>query len=936
MRKIFGGFVAAAAVMACVSATAAEQKTWYVDNGLDSYEGHDGSSWESALRRIQDAVGKARNGDTVIVAPGVYGDDQGTVVDNDGSTGSNANYSYKPNRIWINNKNITLCSSEGAEKTHIVGKHAGTATGVGTDAVRCIAMSGNANIGGTRIEGFTIRDGGTVAYNTGRTFNSLTSSETITNCPAAHCGGGLLFRYIDGGNHSRIHIVDCVISNCVAAEGAAAFGVSLVRCRVLRNRTCRTGGETAAHCNAANSVFADNGSADFEGTVSSRNASHPVNVVNCTFFNNKGLMLKGSSTAVKAAVCNSFIQQCGELASPGWNGCVFTNCVADCAIAADAGNVTMLSRVDNAQLAAPIYGDFQPVASPCNPLLFGAGEKSFCEQGWIPDADRRLDIRKELRWDPDGSVTVGAYQSGKEMTGGCITVSGYDGSFNYVIDGREFDSPRQGYFYTGETPSQHRIGMVPKSAGTDLQRIWFGGYYETSRYPGTNGSLVVTAPPFSSCKTLFVEARKAKTVFWADPGYKGGDSDGSEDRPYATLQDAVDASAGKTDVLVKARKGVYASGGGFINGNCRVAIANPLCIRAVDGSGETFIAGGDGDPAYADGCGTNAYRCVGMSPGSGSDEAICVTGFTLVGGRTCTNGEDCSAIMKTGGGLLVSRNKENGQLVDCVITDCVAVQASAAYSGWLVNCRIGNCRQAASNARNEGTIQARGVVKYSYLSGCAIGPNQYGTVSVDADCVLWNCTINETQDTLRCSADATLYNVLMLNFPKTQSNIAKPVAGLVIETDAELALAKNYLKVADAKIACRQLGDFRPLADSQVVGAGTTNDVAKFARYTVGGIHGGLFPPGRPMSGASFDIAVPVVLADGRGVSVSGGIGTPFTSKEHPLTLSATDGKRTFHGFKLNGESATSGRTLTLEPADGVSGFVVEPLYAKFFAVSIR
>ena len=940
MGKILNGFATVAVMAVCVSARCAEAQaaTYYVDNKLGSYEGHDGTSWGKAFRRIQEAVAKAKNGDTVIVAPGVYGDDQGTVVDSDGADGSNENYSYITNRIWIHNKNITLRSSEGADATHIVGKHADTDTGIGEGAIRCIAMSGTANIGGTRIEGFTIRDGGTVAFGTGRTYNSTTGAVTGKECPAAHRGGGLLFNYIAGGKHSLIHVVDCVISNCVAAEGAAAFGVSLIRCRVFRNRSCRTNGETAAHCNAANSVFADNGCEAFEGTVSSRHSTYPVNVVNCTFYNNRGLMRKGALNA-SATVFNSFVQQCGNITSEGWNACTFANCVADCDIPSGDGNSKMDLYADKAQLAAPIYGDFQPVASAYNPLLFKSGRKDYCEQDWIPEADRNLDIMKEARWDGDGSVTVGAYQSGKEVKGGCITVSCNNAGDHFAVNGREFEGLKEGYFYSSQTPSQYRIRMISKNAGTDVHHIRLGGYYEQARYTGIAGDITVTAPPFSSCRTLLAQAVKANSVIWADPNYDNskGDPDGSEERPYVTLQDAVDATAGKANVLVKARKGYYASGGGFTNGNCRVVITNSLCVRAVDGPSETFIVGGNGNPAYADGCGANAFRCVGMSPpGIKVAEAIGLVGFTLTGGRTCTNGEECGTHMKLGGGLYVAQNKDNAQLVDCLITDCVAIQASATYSGWLVNCRIENCRQAASNARSEGNAQTRGVVSYSYLSGCVIGPNLYDTVSVDAHCKMWNCTINETQNTLRCSMQAALYNVLMLNFPQTQSDITEPVAGLVIETDAELALAKAYEKVADAKIADRTLGDFRPLADSPVVAAGTTNGVEKFERYTVGGIHGGLFPSGQPMAGASFDVAVPVTVSDDRWISISGGPGTMFVSKEHPLTLNAADTSRTFYGFKVNGELATAGRLLTLEMSSGISAFAVEPLYSKRFIISIR
>ena len=82
--------------------------TYYVDNKLDDYTGHDGSSWALAYHRIQDAVERAVNNDTILVAPGTYGDDQGTVEDKGDTSGSNANYSYQKNRVWINNKHITL------------------------------------------------------------------------------------------------------------------------------------------------------------------------------------------------------------------------------------------------------------------------------------------------------------------------------------------------------------------------------------------------------------------------------------------------------------------------------------------------------------------------------------------------------------------------------------------------------------------------------------------------------------------------------------------------------------------------------------------------------------------------------------------------------------------------------------------------------------
>ena len=178
--------------------------------------------------------------------------------------------------------------------------------------------------------------------------------------------------------------------------------------------------------------------------------------------------------------------------------------------------------------------------------------------------------------------------------------------------------------------------------------------------------------------------------------------------------------------------------------------------------------------------------------------------------------------------------------------------------------------------------------------------------------------------------------MLDLNGPTYQPLINRLTPGLCIETTSSLTLTNDYLKVADAKIAARAEGDFRPLADSPVLAAGTTNDVWNFTIYTVGGIHGACFPAGRPGIGASFDVAVPVTITNMRGITLSGGLGTPFTSATHPLTLEATDTRRGFLGFLVNGELATKERTLTLSALDGIAAYTVEPLYASGTTLIVR
>jgi len=268
------------------------------------------------------------------------------------------------------------------------------------------------------------------------------------------------------------------------------------------------------------------------------------------------------------------------------------------------------------------------------------------------------------------------------------------------------------------------------------------------------------------------------------------------------------------------------------------------------------------------------------------------------------------------------------QLVNCVITNCIGVRGSATRGGWLQNCRVvGNRQSTNPSSVASSTTARRGVCWWSYMSGCVVGPNSYVTVGIDQDCWLWNCTVNETLSTLHLSADSHYFNVLDLNRPTYQTNIKVLTPGLCIETAANLALTNDYLKVADAQLADRSAGDFRPLVGSPVLSNATTNDVYYFSRFTLGGFHGGTLPLGRPVIGASYDAAIPVSVSNINGVTASGDMGTAFVSPAHPVTLTATDTGRAFMGYLVNGELATTERTLVLEAADGIASYTVEPLW---------
>ena len=912
--------------------------TYYVDNKLDDYAGHDGSSWEKAFQRIQDAVAKAANDDIVLVAPGTYGDDQGVVVDKDSGAGSNVNYSYIPNRIWIDNKHITLKSSEGAAVTHIVGAHStDTATGVGTNAVRCISMSGDSNIGGTRIEGFTLRDGGTLAYNAGFTIKK-DGTPTTTACAAAHRGGAALFNYLTNGNESQIHIVDCVISNCVAAEGAAVYGASLIRTKVFDNWTDRARGATVVQGSAYNCVFARNGRVANEGTMLKADNSRPMMIVNCTFFNNQGMILAPSANSKKQAGVFNCLFQCNGGTEVS-EGDAITNCIADVKSVTDVGanNVASTTRAQAAIMVAPIFDDFRPVAETYSAVKkpFGKGAKSYCTQSWIPVGDQSKDLAGAARWDADEKVTVGAYQDGVAMAGGCLTVTFAYGK--YLIDGKDVRGPSNGYFYSPTPLSQYRFKFVPNE-GEEIGHVWLGGYKDSWRYPDMNGELVVTAPPKSTDSMMCVEAKKVTRTYWADANYAGDDSDGTEEKPFKTLQDAVlDVPTVNCYYLVKVKPGSYDQGTAYFWGLSRVKFAQRnICMRSTGGLDKTFIVGADGENADPDGCGTNAVRCVSVD--STSSRYVGLVGFTLTGGRTWNNHmvDGTQNNCRNGGGFF-STGQVAAQAVDCVISNCVAVRGSATYKGMFDNCRIFDNRQAKSPAGETEIESVRGVVWQSYLTGSVIGPNKFSTVCVDQSCKLFNCTVYETQGTQPFSADGDYYNVLELG-ATYQPKMKQAFEGVAIysTTFDNIQPGTNYIQLTTAPIVNHLAGDFRPLAGSPILGAGVMPSTNEFVVLTGGGFHKDLLiRDGRVTIGADGDAATPVTLTSAKGITVSGDLDAGYASANFPLTLTATLTDRDFYGFKVNGEQVTEARTLTLTPTADVAAYSVEPLYEKLGAIML-
>ena len=210
---------------------------FYVDcvNGNDANSGAFGSPFKT----IAAATAVAESGDTIHVAPGIYGEGEGSQKYPDAT-------SEIGTRVIIQD-GVTLESTEGAEKTFIVGSVSpnpgvteGWQTGVGPGAVRCV-VAGN----GATLRGFTLTGGYTHDNSNANSEDRFASAF-----------------YSSGGRTATIE--DCIVSNNVAAA-YTIYQAVVRRCRVIGNTSSKAPGASnnslapgGFRCSWYNTVIADN------------------------------------------------------------------------------------------------------------------------------------------------------------------------------------------------------------------------------------------------------------------------------------------------------------------------------------------------------------------------------------------------------------------------------------------------------------------------------------------------------------------------------------------------------------------------------------------------------------------------------------------------------------------------------------------------------
>ncbi|MDP2895186.1 MAG: right-handed parallel beta-helix repeat-containing protein [bacterium] len=263
----------AIAIVACALSVFLSQPawgaTWYVDAGVST--SGDGSSWQTAFKRIQEGIDAASDGDAVVVAEGTY-------VEN----------------IHFFGKNVVLRSTDPWD----VGIVASTIID-GNEAGSVVTFSGTEN-GNCLLSGFTIRKGYGGSW------------------PAA--GGGIC-----GGtrtNHTQATVENNILTDNDASEGG---GIAFCDGAILNNTITANragGGGGLAYCDGAivNNTISDN-SATIGGGLSGCGGLIGDNVISGNFGHGGGGGLYGCPGIIQNNLITKNWTEQDESRGGGLEGC---------------------------------------------------------------------------------------------------------------------------------------------------------------------------------------------------------------------------------------------------------------------------------------------------------------------------------------------------------------------------------------------------------------------------------------------------------------------------------------------------------------------------------------------------------------------------------------------------------------------------------------
>ena len=848
------------AALLCAFA-AADPIEYFVDCNRTDDSG-DGKSEATAFRTIKHAIETAQAGDIITVLPGDYGDDQGVQYTNVSSSASTSVGS----RLRID-KNITLRSRDGAATTHIIGKWADSANGMGKTAVRCLTASTACTI-----SGFTFRDGATDSGN---------ESDPVR-------GGGIL------ASGKNVVVTDCVISNCVGTRGGGAYNGKYIRCKFVGNFASNYGA-AARTISAFNCLFTLNarstGSTGSPGVIAYTDA-----IVNCTIVNNfqQGVEQVSPGPIVNTVILYNIGGSGGNVYADATNGKTrWKYCVTDLSTVQQYGDNCARSSDGHGVFFSPASGDYRPVSGA---MLDGNGSLALAQQYFADYVDGKDLAGYAFCADGATAVSIGAFQEGKSTNNVGSLIVGVDsnyGSFtvngNQVAISQEYRSDRGlDIVHVGFTAAEGK-GII--------------GYYRSDTggvdWPLEDDSVYMLTPKTGTCTTTFHGASK---LVYVDVSNKGDAyANGSPVHPYWEIVQATTNLNSNSIVMVA--DGHYGEGGYWADGvTNRVYISNNVWkrIRSMNGASKTFIHGASDTGGNArEGCGPAAVRCAWLRINTQ------LQGFTLLDGRSSSTSEDKDVTDVRGGGVLFTASNVDDQkligVTDCVISNCVASRGAAFHGGIYERCLI-----TKNYAYNNG------VTRNGKLSSClVVGNGKEGFLStqiIGYHTALYNCTVTGNRSTvgsfsINASAPTPIVASIVSDTDGSNYDIT---AGLAYCTNNVIGRVQNRSAVdsryGDPMYADKENGDYRVRADGPAAGFGRPGNLFRATDYT-----------GKPFylgEDGSFTVGAFTeklgVITPGSTNAIAGGISPAETIVyvgTTNVTFEATEkGTRSLLGFDVNGE----------------------------------